>query len=129
MATSIPFLGGHPKQNVLVCEAYRSMVRLLPCAHCGRPPPSQFCHADEGKGMGIKTDDRRGWPGCAPGLSRTGCHHLVGMTGTFSRAQRRQLEEGYAAWARAQVMAAGHWPAALPLWDNRGTKNAGSTPT
>ena len=117
----------HPKQHVFVSQVYRSLVRLLPCAHCGQPPPSEFCHSDEGKGMGIKTDDRRGWPGCAPHASEMGCHHLIGMTGTYPKAQRRQLENAYAAWARSQIMEAGEWPATLPLWQER-LPNDGNTP-
>ena len=110
----------HPKENVLVCEAYRYLVRLLPCAHCGYPAPSQFCHADQGKGMSIKTDDRRGWPGCGPRTGNVGCHYLIGMSGTISKTERRQLESGYARWTRDTIIAAGDWPRKLPLWRDEG---------
>jgi len=106
-----------PKESVLVCEAYRVLVRLMPCAHCGYPPRSQFCHSDEGKGMGLKTDDRRGWPGCGPHDHKPGCHHLIGSTGTFTKQQRRDLEDEYARRTRAEILARGLWPKRLPLWE------------
>jgi hypothetical protein len=105
------------KENPLVSEAYRELVRAMPCAHCGRPPRSQFCHADMGKGAGLKTDDRRGWPGCGPhGDHQPGCHWLVGTSGRIPKAERRALEERYGAQTRAAILAAGKWPKNLPLW-------------
>ena len=99
-----------PKENVVVSEAYRRVVRGMHCARCGKPPQSQFCHSDEGKGMGIKTDDRRGWPGCAE------CHFLVGTSGTFRKAERRALDEQYSRETRALVLSLGIWPKSLELW-------------
>lgn len=107
------------KENPLVCEPYRALVRAMPCAHCGRPPRSQFCHADQGKGMGLKTDDRRGWPGCGPDLATgaPGCHWLIGTSGRYGKDERRRLEDLYAARTRAAIVAAGKWPKGLPLYD------------
>ena len=105
-----------PKENALQHEGYMAIVRRMPCAHCGRQGPSQFAHADEGKGLAIKTDCRRGWPGCADGPGRIGCHTLLGSTGTFTRDQRRHLEESHGAKTRAQIVADGAWPAGLPMW-------------
>lgn len=104
-----------PKENLIVLEAYRALVRQLPCARCGRPPPNQFCHADEGKGMALKTDDRRGWAGCGPHDGLMGCHYLLGCTGYFSQRERRRLEREYARWTRYQILAGGLWPPELPL--------------
>lgn len=106
------------KENVIEHEGYKRIVRKMACAHCKRPGPSDFCHSDEGKGMRIKTDCRRGWPGCKDDLQRNriGCHTLLGGTGTFTREQRRQLEAGYSSQTRAQVAAMGLWPADLPPW-------------
>lgn len=98
------------KEVPLQHEGYFNLVRAMPCAHCGRAPRSQFCHADMGKGAGLKTDCRRGWPGCAT------CHYLVGSTGTFKRAERRELEERYGTQTRRAIVAAGLWPARLPRW-------------
>ena len=106
------------KENALQHPAYMAVVRTLSCAHCRRQGPSEFCHSDEGKGKSIKTDCRRGWPGCKDDLvhNRIGCHSLLGSTGTFTKEQRRQLEARYAAETRAQVIGMGKWPKDLPRW-------------
>ena len=105
------------KDNPLRCEAYRTLVRAMPCMHCGYPPRSQFCHGDQGKGMGLKTDDRTGWPGCGPHDGMPGCHWLLGTSGRIPKAERRDLEARYAARTRAAILAAGEWPKNLPLWN------------
>jgi hypothetical protein len=103
------------KEAPIVCEEYRVLVRLMPCMHCGHPPLSQFCHGDMGKGMGMKTDDRTGWPGCGPHNHRPGCHWLIGTSGTFPKQVRRDLEAEYARRTRAEIVKRGLWPADLPM--------------
>ena len=98
------------KENALQHAGYMGLVRAMPCAHCGRAPRSQFCHTDETKGMGIKTDCRKGWPGCDD------CHYLIGTKRIYPRDERRALEARFAAETRAAVLAAGLWPKTLPLW-------------
>lgn len=98
------------KEKALQHQGYMNLVRAMPCARCGHRPRSQFCHSDMDKGMGIKTDCRRGWPGCAE------CHWFVGTSGTLPREERRALEDTYAAQTRAAILAAGTWPKRLPLW-------------
>lgn len=107
-----------PKERPVVSEAYRDLVRAMPCMHCGRPPRSQFCHADQSKGMGMKTDDRRGWPGCGPDLAtgQPGCHWLIGTSGRIPKEQRRELEALYGAQTRTVIIEAGKWPKNLPPW-------------
>ena len=99
-----------PKEAPRQHQGYMNLVRAMACMHCGKAPRSQFCHADQGKGAGIKTDCRRGWPGCAA------CHYLIGSTGKLGRDERRRLEAEYGARTRAQILANGTWPARLPLW-------------
>jgi len=89
---------------------YMQLVRMLPCAHCNRHGPSQFCHADMGKGIGIKTDCRRGFPGCPE------CHALLGSSGKIPRAERRELERRYGEQTRAKMLELKLWPRTLPLW-------------
>lgn len=98
------------KLIMLQHQGYMAVVRTLPCAHCGKPGPSQFCHADMNKGVSIKTDCRRGFPGCPA------CHVLLGSTGKIPRAARRILEATYGAATRAKVIALGLWPKRLPMW-------------
>lgn len=109
------------KEHPAVSETYRDLVRAMRCAHCGYPPRSQFCHSDQGKGIGLKTDDRRGWPGCGPHDGKPGCHWLIGTSGRIPKAQRRELEDRYAAQARAAILASGKWPKNLPLWKESAT--------
>lgn len=97
------------KENAIQHAGYMDLVRGLPCDRCGRAPRSQFCHADMGKGQGIKTDCRRGWPGCAT------CHYLVGSTGQLGRDGRRQYELEAGQRTRARIIAAGLWPPRLPM--------------
>lgn len=61
-----------PKLQTWRSEAYRRLVASLPCAHCGLAGYSNACHADQGKGMGIKSDDRTCWPGCVDRPGRSG---------------------------------------------------------
>ncbi|GER16704.1 hypothetical protein VCH24_17110 [Variovorax boronicumulans] len=103
------------KENALQHQGYMKLVRQLPCAHCGIVGHTQFCHADEGKGERIKTDCRRGWPGCGPHGDSMGCHYLLGSTGKLGRAERRRLEALYGAQTRATIIAMGLWPARLPM--------------
>jgi len=108
------------KENVITSLAYQALVRKLPCARCGIVGFSQFCHSDEGKGIGIKTDDRRGWPGCGPHLEGgqmvNGCHWFVGTSGSLKQAERRELEARMSAETRLQILRQGAWPKSLPLW-------------
>jgi hypothetical protein len=93
-------------------SGYMAAVRDLGyCMNCGRACRPQFCHADQGKGMGIKTDVRRGWPGCPE------CHFLIGTSGVYTKNERRGIEARLAHKTRNAVLAAGSWPKHLPLWN------------
>lgn len=105
-----------PKEGVIQSAAYMAAVRMLACAHCKIEGYTQFCHADEGKGQAIKTDCRRGWPGCGPHGDTMGCHYLLGSTGQLGRDERRRLEATYGRATRAEILRLGLWPASLPLW-------------
>ena len=106
-----------PKEHVLVSEAYRELVRAMPCARCGYPPRSQFCHTDIDKGMGLKTDDRLGWPGCGPHGIEPGCHWLVGSSGRLGKERRLEAEAEYSKRTRAEIIRRGLWPKNLPLME------------
>lgn len=98
------------KDNPLQHAGYMNVVRSLPCARCGKPPRSQFCHSDEGKGQGIKSDCRLGWPGCAQ------CHHDIGTARIYPRNERRELEAWMASETRQLIEKLGLWPENLPRW-------------
>lgn len=103
---------GEPEKKAAPIQhaGYMAVVRKLPCAHCGIPGISQFCHSDEGKGMGIKSDCRLGWPGCPA------CHVAIGTARIYPREERRAIESHMAANTRRQITAAGQWPSNLPPW-------------
>lgn len=105
-----------PKEIPARHEGYRRLVASLPCAMCGRVGRSQAAHCDQGKGAGIKADDRLIFPACATSPGAPGCHDIIGATGTYSKDERRELESRLAALTRAQVMAMGRWPTDLPRW-------------
>lgn len=104
------------KEDVARSEKYLRLVAALPCIHCGRAGPSQAAHADQGKGAGIKADDRTAYPLCATSPGRRGCHDIIGDTGAFTKPLRRALEVRYGAATRATITAAGGWPADLEPW-------------
>jgi hypothetical protein len=106
-----------PKSKPIQHEGYMALVRLLPCDHCGREGPSQFCHSDEGKGGAIKSDCRFGWPGCGPymhqGVMFPGCHYLIGTQRIYPKEQRRRYEAEASHRTRTRIEAQGLWPAGL----------------
>lgn len=87
-----------PKKPPVRDEAYRRLVAALPCAHCGRPGPSQCAHGDAGKGVGIKACDLTCFPLCADRPGRQGCHSQFGRW--LGKELRRTLEKKYAEQTR-----------------------------
>lgn len=106
--------GSIPKLAPARSEAYRRLVAAMPCAHCGIVGSSQAAHGDMGKGAHIKSDDRTCYPACGPRPGATGCHALIGSTGSMTRDQRRALEADYAAQTRTEIRRLGQWPKNLP---------------
>ena len=111
-------VSGEPvlKECAVEHEGYRRVVATLPCAHCFVRGYSQAAHADEGKGMGIKSDDRTCYPACGPRPGIPGCHWLIGTSGTFAREERRAMEQEYARRTRRAILAAGLWPTDLQIF-------------
>ena len=103
-----------PKPVLLRCKKYLRWTATLPCAHCGIEGYSNACHADEGKGMGIKSCDSTVWPGCVTRYGRIGCHEIVGSTGLFTKSQHRALDRTYGEDTRAKARAAGMYPEGWP---------------
>ena len=69
-----PTCGPIAKQIQMRSEAYRRAVASLPCAHCGIEGYSQHAHENDGKGKGMKVDDRRAMPLCCTRPGIEGCH-------------------------------------------------------
>lgn len=100
------------KENLLRSEAYRRLVAALQCMVCGAMP-CQAAHPNTGKGLGLKTDDRECFPLCPR------CHARFDQGALFPKEARRELEPAWAAQTRAVIIAAGIWPARLPLWSEK----------
>ena len=96
-------------------ELYRRLVAALPCALCGIEGFSQCAHADAGKGMGIKTDDRLCFPLCGNRVGKIGCHSAVGSNAHFSKQDRREFEEREGESTARAIYASGRWPKSVPV--------------
>lgn len=70
-----------PKEGRYISEAWRKAVAELPCVFCGKA--SQAAHRNEGKGMGIKTDDS-----LTAALCPT-CHAEIDQGSKLARHERR----------------------------------------
>jgi hypothetical protein len=77
-------------------DAWLRAVAALPCVFCGAP--SQAAHRNEGKGMGLKTDDCLTAALCPP-------HHAeIDQGGAMTREQRRaRIDEAIVLTLRALV--------------------------
>lgn len=114
--------GPEPKENVCKSAAYENAVRSIGrCMRCGYVCRPQFCHRDEGKGQGIKTDVREGWAGCGPHDNTMGCHFFVGTSGSLPKEERRAEDLRLGAETRAEVRRLGRWPKNVPMWKEEET--------
>ena len=116
-----------PKDNPLQHEGYMAQVRRLPCIKCGVVGFTQFAHADiigaGGKGKGIKSDCRLGYPACGPrpavgnpAILYEGCHSWIGSSGNMFKAARHAFEEEAGRTTRLTIINMGRWPEKLPRW-------------
>lgn len=122
--TSIVVMGGAstglvvPKAEILICEAYRRAVAALPCMWCGVCGFSQHAHLNLGKGMGLKTDDRTGFPLCCARPGIEGCHIPYDQYRLMEggREQHRAYGLEWGRITRHTILESGQWPARLPFW-------------
>lgn len=117
-----------PKEELLRSEPYRRLVAAMPCKACGLHGHSQHAHENQGKGMGLKVDDRRGFPLCTVVPGRVGCHELFDQYQLVvgGREAHRLLGERWAAETRREIEQAGLWPVKLKPWkgDENGSGKA-----
>lgn len=97
----------YAKSRPLRSKAYRQWVASHDCFGCGVEGYSQCAHEEQGKGMALKSDDRRSFPLCCTRPGIVGCHYehtmLIGMT----LDDRRELEAIYVERMQAIARAAG----------------------
>jgi hypothetical protein len=106
------------KDNPVRSEAYRRQVAAMPCAHCGKPGRSQHAHENDGKGKGVKLDDRCAMPLCADEPGREGCHTQFDQYRLIPGGRQAHVACGklWAAQTREAIIKANAWPSKLPLW-------------
>ena len=107
------------KENAVESEPYRRLVAQLPCLWCGISGYSQHAHLNMGKGLGMKTDDRTGFPLCCSRPGIEGCHvaydnYRLLESGGREAHREYGLEGGR--FTRDQILKAGLWPKKVPLW-------------
>lgn len=111
--------GGHEaveKETPLRSKPYRRTVTTLPCKLCGVEGHSQAAHPNTGKGVGLKTDDRRCFPLCADRPGVRGCHSQFDQGAMFDKATRQQLEADWGVDTRRTIENMGLWPEGLARW-------------
>lgn len=92
MAPSGDVVVSRPKDAPIRSEPYRRLVASLPCAECGIEGYSQAAHAEQGKGLAIKSCDLTCVPLCGPRPGILGCHYAYGQGALYPRETRRILE-------------------------------------
>lgn len=107
-----------PKEQAVRSEPYRRLVAAMPCAHCGAVGYSQHAHLNEGKGAGLKVDDRRAMPLCCTRPGIEGCHAAFDMYRLVpgGRDGHRAAGAAWAAQTREAIGASGKWPPSVPKW-------------
>jgi hypothetical protein len=62
-------------------------LRAMPCAKCGRAPPSEAHHATGGRGMGQRSHDELAMPLCSD--CHWDFHHACRQFGKMNKTERR----------------------------------------
>lgn len=107
------------KEAAQTCEAYRRAVSALSCMWCGIAGYSQHAHLNLGKGLGLKTDDRTGFPLCCTRPGVEGCHVAYDQYRLIESGGREAHREYGKEWGRITrhtILSSGNWPARLPHW-------------
>lgn len=105
-----------PKSEPAEHEGYRRLVAAMPCFFCRIIGFSNAAHADQGKGMQIKSDDRTCYALYVDRPGVVGCHTAIGASAAMTKQERRELEERAGAYTRSEIRSRGLWPADLAPW-------------
>ncbi len=107
------------KEHLVRSEPYRRLVAQLPCIWCGICGYSQHAHLNLGKGMGLKTDDRTGFPLCCSRPGIEGCHVAYDQYRLIEGADSDLHHEYGQEWGRITrhtILTSGLWPKTVPPW-------------
>jgi hypothetical protein len=118
VSTDVPSCTAIEKECAISHEGYRRLVASMRCCWCGREGRSNHAHENEGKGMGLKVDDRRAMPLCVDDMGQHGCHYAFDQYSLIDGGRDAHVELGraMAATTRKAIHDAGLWPKNLPVW-------------
>lgn len=106
------------KDDAVRHDGYRRLVASMDCMWCGRKGRSNHAHENEGKGKGLKLDDRRAMPLCVDDMGASGCHTAFDQYALIDGGREAHIELGrrMAAMTRKIIFDMGKWPKDLPVW-------------
>lgn len=121
VSTDAPSCAPIEKDNPIRHEGYRRLVASMPCMWCGRQGRSNHAHLNglsNGKGKGMKVDDRLATSLCVDDLGTGGCHTAFDQYALIDGGRDAHAELGrrMAQATRIAIWLAGKWPKNLPLW-------------
>lgn len=102
------------KGEYLRHEGYRRIVASLPCMLCQITGYSQAAHANNGKGAGLKTDDRTCFPLCCDRPGIKGCHARFDQYELYPKLAAALVAEAWGADTRRRIAMMDLWPKDLP---------------
>lgn len=93
---------GHEPKYLAACRGERCYLQFAGCCSYEGDPTVVPAHQNEGKGMGLKVNDKFTVPACFH------CHTLYDQSGIDREVKRATWDWGYTRWepVRAQKMAA-----------------------
>ena len=111
------------KENPLRNEPYRRLVAAGACKSCRIEGYSQHAHENEGKGKGLKLDDRRAMALCCTRPGVEGCHVKFDEYRLLPGGREAHAEQGriWAAETRREIEESGQWPIELPKMKEGGS--------
>lgn len=120
VSTDVPSCTAIEKECTIRHEGYRRLVASMRCCWCGREGRSNHAHENEGKGLGLKLDDRRAMPLCVDDMGQHGCHYAFDQYSLIDGGRDAHVELGraMAAATRQSIRDTGLWPKNLPYWPN-----------
>lgn len=120
VSTDVPSCTAIEKECAIRHEGYRRLVASMRCCWCGREGRSNHAHENEGKGMGLKVDDRRAMSLCVDDMGQHGCHYAFDQYSLIDGGRDAHVELGraMAAATRKAIYDAGLWPKDLPYLTN-----------
>ena len=90
------------KNKTYRSDKWLKAVREIPvCVGCHRYLPIEAAHRNEGKGLGMKTDD------CATAALCHECHHEIDNGKNLTREERRDLMNRYIVLTLIQLVRMG----------------------